>query len=77
MEKAAFGQSILKDRLHRLLSDLKSSPLEESHRARDLEIDAFGSALSALDEAPSERLAEKCWQRTLEEYPPEKAWTLV
>jgi hypothetical protein len=77
MEKAALGQSILKDRLRRLLSDLKSSALEESHLARDKEIDAFGTALSALDEAPSEKLAEKCWKRTLEEYPPEKAWTLV
>jgi hypothetical protein len=77
MEKAALGHSILRDRLHRLLCDLKGSDLEESHLARDKEIDAFGSALAALDEAPSEKLREECWNRTLEEYPPGKAWTLV
>ena len=77
MEKAALGHSILKDRLHRLLSDLKGSDLEESHLARDNEIEALGSALAALDEAPSERLRQKCWNQTLEEYPPDKAWTLV
>lgn len=77
MEKATLGHSILKDRLHRLLSDLKLSDLEESHHARDKEIDAFRSALADLDEAPSEKLREECWKRTLEEYPSERAWTLV
>ena len=77
MDKAALGHSIVRDRLHRLLSDLKTSSLDESHVARDREIDAFRSALAALDEVPSEKLREECWKRTLEEYPPEKAWTLV
>jgi hypothetical protein len=77
MEKAALGHSILKDRIRRLLSDLKGSDLHESFIARDKEIDAFASALAALDEAPSEKLREKCWNETLEEYPSEKAWTLV
>jgi hypothetical protein len=77
MEKAALGHSILKDRLQRLLSDLKGSELKESHLARDREIDAFGSALTSLDEAPSERLREQCWKETLEEYPSDQAWSLV
>jgi hypothetical protein len=77
MEKAALGHSILKDRLHRLLSDLKLSELDDSHLARDREIESVGSALVSLDEPPSERLREKCWKRTLEEFPSDKAWTLV
>ena len=77
MEKAALGHSILKERLRRLLGDLKLSDLENSHVAREEEIGAFRSALTSLDESPSDRLREQCWKRTLEEFPSEQAWNLV
>jgi hypothetical protein len=77
MEKAALGHAILKDRLARLLSDLKSSELGESHIARSQEIESFASALAALDEAPAQRLVEKCWERALQEFPSDQAWNIV
>jgi|SRR5579863_2743965 hypothetical protein len=77
MEKAALGHSILRDRLYRLLGDLKVSDLDDSHLARDKEIESFRSALAPLDEPPTEKLREECWNRTLEEFPSDKAWTLV
>jgi hypothetical protein len=77
MEKAALGHSVIKDRVRRLLSDLKVSDLEESHLARDREIDSFRSALTPFDESPSDRVREECWKQTEEELPSDKAWTLV
>ncbi len=77
LEKAALGYSIVRDRIRRLLHDLKLSELDESHLAREMEIEGFRGALAALDEPPSERTRRKCWDRTLEELPSDKAWTLV
>lgn len=77
MEKAALGHSILFDRLRRLLSDLKLSDLAESHLAREQELDSVSSALSSLDETPSDKLLAKCWKQALDEFPSEQAWNLV
>jgi hypothetical protein len=77
LEKAALGHSILRERIRRLLNDLKLSSLDASHEARDEEIDAVRLALTPLDEPPHERLKEKCWRQTLREFPSEQAWTLV
>jgi hypothetical protein len=77
MDRAALGHSIVKDRIRRLLVELKLSDLQDSHLDRDREIDAVRSALSPLDEPPSEKLREICWEKTLEEFPSEKAWLMV
>ena len=77
MEKAALGHSIIKERIRKLLNDLKLSDLDASHEARDDEIDAVRLALTPLDEPPRERLKEKCWLQTLRELPSEQAWALV
>ncbi len=77
MERAALGHSIIKERIRRLLSDLKVSELKDSHVGRDEEINAMRLALSPLDELPSMKLREKCWERTLEEIPSEKAWSII
>jgi len=77
MDRAALGHSILRNRLRILLSDLKLSDLEDSHIGRDQEIQALGSALAALDEAPSEKLRDECWKQTLEDYPSDSAWNIV
>ncbi len=77
MDKAALGHALVKDRVRRLLTDLKLSDLDDSHVARDREIDAIRSALSALDEPPSEKVREACWEKTLAEFPSDKAWLLI
>ena len=76
-EKAALGHGIVHDRVKRLLSDLKLSEGTRAHEVRDAEIDAFRASLAALDESPSESLRDACWKKTLEEYPSERAWSIV
>ena len=77
MDKAALGHSIVKERIRQLLVELKLSDLQDSHLGRDQEIDAVRSALAPLDEPPSEKLRETCWEKTLEELPSDKAWSVV
>ena len=64
-EKAAMGHCIVRERILRLLNDLKISDLDESHEARDREVDAFRTALSALDEPAHERVKARARQGTL------------
>jgi|SRR5208282_418908 len=77
LEKAALGHQIARGRLWSLLRDLKLSDLDGSHEARANEIGAFLDALSALDEAPRERVRRSCWEKVEREYPAEKAWTII
>ena len=77
-EKAALGHSIVRDRMKRLIQDLKMSPLEETHVARNDEITALRDALAALDEPPgATRLKEQVWKQVLEEYPSDQAWSIL
>jgi len=77
LEKAALGYSIVRDRIRLLLQDLKLSDLNDEHLAREQEIEGFRCALAALDEPASEATKRRCWNRTLEELPSDKAWTIV
>lgn len=77
MEKAALGHAIVKDRIRRLLNDLKVSEIDASHLGRDSEIEAMRSALAPLDEPPVDTLREECWEMALQEYPSEGAWSLI
>jgi len=77
LDKAALGHGIVKDGIRRLLKDLKLSELQESHLARNQEIEAFRSALAALDESPSDRMRNRCWEDTMSEMPSKQAWSLV
>ena len=76
-EKASLGHGIVRERIRSLLIDLKLSALDESHRARQQEIEAVRLSLLALDEPASEKLKEKCWEQTLQEIPSDRAWTLL
>lgn len=77
MEKAALGHCIVRERIKRLLSDLKNGDLDPEHIGRDQEIDAFRLAFAALDEPGSPKTLERCWAQALKEYPSDQAWSIV
>ena len=76
-EKAALGYSIVRDLLNRLLGDIKRGDLMDEHSARASEIDAMSTALTALDDAPDDKLILLAWEQTERELPSDKAWDLV
>jgi tRNA A-37 threonylcarbamoyl transferase component Bud32 len=76
-ERAALGHTIAKDRIWCLLRDLKLSDIEDSHEAREREINAFRDALSALDEEPHDSVKRACWEEVERELPSDKAWTII
>jgi hypothetical protein len=76
-EKAALGHSVARNRLAELLRDLKLKDLDDTHRARAGEIDAWKLALSALDEPPHKKTREAAWNTMLLELPADKAWDIV
>ena len=76
-ERAAFGHGLIKDRIKRLLRDLKMKDLNYEHEARDNEIEHIRSSLNALDEAGSDVIRKRAWEQTLREFPSDSAWNLV
>jgi hypothetical protein len=77
LDKAAFGHCVVRGRIQALLTDLKTSDLDDTHIVRSKEIEALRTALSALDERARERVKMQCWDQTLREFPSESAWALV
>jgi len=77
LERASLGHAIAKDRIWCLLRDLKLSDIDESHEAREREINAFRDALSALDEEPHDSIRRSCWEEVERELPSDKAWTII
>jgi hypothetical protein len=77
LERAGLGHAIAKDRIWSLLRDLKVSELDETHEAREREINAFRDAFSALDEEPHDSVRRSCWEKVEQELPADKAWTIV
>ena len=77
LERAALGHAVTKDRIWCLLRDLKLADINDSHEAREGEIDAFRDALSALDEEPHDSVRRACWEEVEHELPADKAWTIV
>ena len=77
LERAGLGHAIAKDRIWSLLRDLKLSELDETHEAREREINAFRDALSALDEDPHDSVRRSCWEKVEQELPADKAWTII
>lgn len=77
MEKSAMGHSMLADRFRVLLSDLRLSPLDDSHEARLRDLYELRNAMSSLDEAPDEATQAQCWRKTLEQIPSEGAWDRI
>ena len=77
--KAAFGFSLVHDRIKGLLRDLKLSELTSDHEARSIEITKLREALSALeDEAPDTSALQKSLDEACESYPSnEKAWNAI
>jgi hypothetical protein len=77
LEKAAFGYGVVRERLKRLLNDLRLRELDESHHARDGEIASLRESLAALDELGNEKVKDEAWKQTLSEYPSESAWSAL
>lgn len=77
LEQAALGHAIAMDRTRSLLRDLKLSELDDTHEAREREINAFGDGLSALDEEPHDSVIRSCWEKVEQELPADKAWTII
>ncbi|MBA3975389.1 MAG: hypothetical protein C0504_14385 [Candidatus Solibacter sp.] len=77
LDKAAFGHAIVRDRIHKLLRDLKLSELDDVHLGRKAEIDSLRTTLGALDEPPHSSVINSCWDQVLHEYPSDQAWTVV
>lgn len=75
--RAAMGHAIAKDRIWALLRDLKVSDFDETHAAREREINAFRDALVVLDERANRSVKESCWSQVERELPAEKAWSII
>lgn len=76
--KAVLGYSTVRERLQRLLQDLKMSEMKQSHIARELEIHSFYDALAAISESVEDKaITEPAWTQAQEEFPSEHAWDVA
>jgi hypothetical protein len=76
-EGLSLHYGVARERALALLRDLKVSELESVHLGREVELQSFVAAVSALGEVFPSSLAVKCWDRTEVEYDSDKAWTSI